>query len=153
MIDGRQAMESVYKYRVKATSTIIRSGLVMAENLTPIAFNNPPEFQGQPGYWTPEHFLVAAVASCFVSTFSEMASASKLEFASLNLEAEGSLEQDDAGWKFKRVVLRPRLKVLRANDADRGSRLLENAETNCLIGRSLACPLTMDSEITMSTEL
>jgi peroxiredoxin-like protein len=147
-------METSHAYSVKASSTVGRSGLVMAEGIQPsIAFNAPPEFQGQPGYWTPEHFLVAAVASCFVSTFSGMASASKFEFLSLNLEAQGIVEKDEAGWKFTAVVLRPRLKIARAQDADRGNRLLAKAEKNCLIGRSLACPLLTESEITMSAEL
>jgi organic hydroperoxide reductase OsmC/OhrA len=147
-------METSHSFSVKASSTIVRSGLVIAEGIQPsIAFNAPPEFQGQRGYWTPEHFLVAAVASCFVSTFSGLAAASKFEFLSLNLEAQGIVEKDEVGWKFSEVVLRPRLKIARAQDLDRGNRLLVKAEKNCLIGRSLACPLSMEPEITMNTEL
>ena len=147
-------MDNTHSYNVKASSTVARGGLAMAENIQPsIAFTAPPEFQGQPGYWTPEHFLVAAVASCFVSTFSGMATASNFEFLSLRVEARGIVEKDEAGWKFKEVVLRPRLKAVRARDADRGNRLLEKAGKNCLIGRSLACPLSMESEIALSEEL
>ena len=147
-------MDNTHSYNVKASSTVARGGLAMAENIQPsIAFTAPPEFQGQPGYWTPEHFLVAAVASCFVSTFSGMAAASNFEFLSLHVEARGIVEKDEAGWKFREVVLRPRLKVVRARDTDRGNRLLEKAGKNCLIGRSLACPLSMESEIALSEEL
>jgi organic hydroperoxide reductase OsmC/OhrA len=147
-------METTYCYNVKASSTVVRSGLAIAEGIQPsIAFNAPPEFQAQPGYWTPEHFLVAAVASCFVSTFSGMAAASKFEFLSLNLDAQGIVEKDEVGWKFKEVVLHPRLKTMRAQDVDRGNRLLAKAGKNCLIGRSLACPLSLESEVTMSAEL
>ncbi|MGD0909469.1 MAG: OsmC family protein [Candidatus Acidiferrales bacterium] len=147
-------MEITSSYNIKASSTGARNGLVMAENVSPsIAFSAPRRSQGQPGYWTPEHFLVAAVASCFVSTFSWMATATKFEFISFNLEVQGMVEKDEMGWKFKEVVLRPRLKIVRAKDADRGNRLLAKAKRNCLIGRSLACPLSMESEITISTEL
>jgi organic hydroperoxide reductase OsmC/OhrA len=57
-------MNTTHKYRIRATSTAVRSGLVVAEGMEPsIAFSAPPEFKGQAGHWTPEHFFVAAVAS------------------------------------------------------------------------------------------
>ena len=83
-------MEHQYMYRVNASSTTVRSGTVAVEEIEPsISFSAPPEFQGEPGQWTPEHFFLASVAGCFVSTFSGIASFSKLEFLSLELEVEG----------------------------------------------------------------
>jgi organic hydroperoxide reductase OsmC/OhrA len=38
-------------------------------------------FLGESGRWTPEHFLVAAAASCFVSTLSGIVEKSRLEFS------------------------------------------------------------------------
>ena len=104
-------MNNTHKYRIRATSTAVRSGLATAEGIEPsIAFSAPPEFKGQAGRWTPEHFLVAAVASCFISTFSGMATNSKFEFVSLELETEGFIAEDQVGWRFREVVLRaPRL--------------------------------------------
>lgn len=137
-------MNSAHKYEIRATSTAVRSGLVTAEGIEPtIAFSAPPEFKGHAGRWTPEHFFVAAVASCFISTFSGMAFNSKFEFDSLELEAEGILAQDEAGWRFQEVVLRPRLTIAREEDKERGNRLLQKAEKNCLVARSLACPVVL----------
>ena len=63
-------MESIHEYRVEAIGARGRNGVVHAEGILPaISFSPPPEFQGEVGRWTPEHFLVAAVASCFISTF------------------------------------------------------------------------------------
>jgi organic hydroperoxide reductase OsmC/OhrA len=138
-------MKTTHKYQIRATSTAVRSGLVVAEGMEPsIAFSAPPEFKGQAGHWTPEHFFVAAVASCFVSTFSGMAFNSNFEFYSLELETEGIVAQDQAGWRFREVVLRPRLTIARAEDKDLGNRLLHKAEKNCLVGRSLACPVVLE---------
>ena len=65
-------METIKSYRVRATSTIARSGVAAAQGVElPISFSAPPEFKGVAGHWTPEHFFVAAVASCYVSTFRE----------------------------------------------------------------------------------
>lgn len=126
----------------------MRSGLAVAEGIEPsIAFSTPPEFKGQAGHWTPEHFFVAAVASCYVSTFSGMASNSNFDFYSLELETEGILAQGPAGWRFDEVVLRPRLTIARAEDKGRGNRLLLKAEQNCLVGRSIACPVVLEPAV------
>jgi len=118
-----------------------------------VAFSAPPEFQGRAGHWTPEHFFVAAVASCFVSTFSGMALNSKFEFVSLELEAEGILGQDQAGWRFREVVLRPRLTIAQTEDKERGNRLLHKAEKNCLVARSLACPVVLEPAVIIAEQL
>lgn len=47
-----------------------RRGLVEVAELPPVTTSAPPEFQGEPGYWTPEHLLVAALESCLMTTFS-----------------------------------------------------------------------------------
>ncbi len=146
-------MNIAHKYRIRSTSTAVRSGLVIAEGIEPsISFSAPPEFKGQAGHWTPEHLFVAAVASCYVSTFSGMASNSNFDFYSLELETEGIIAQDPAGWRFEEVVLRPRLTIARAEDKERGNRLLHKAEKNCLVGRSLACPIVLEPALIIAEQ-
>jgi organic hydroperoxide reductase OsmC/OhrA len=75
-------MEAHRKYRVNALCAGPRKGVVQAEGvLSSISFSAPPEFLGESGRWTPEHFLVAAAASCFVSTLSGIVEKSRLEFS------------------------------------------------------------------------
>ena len=133
-------MEAHHEYRVNAFGAGGRNGVVHAEGvLSCISFSAPPEFLGEPGRWTPEHFLVAAVASCFVSTFSGIAEKSRLGFASFNLDAEGVLGNEDGIWRFTEIKLRPVVAVLKEEDRDRVIRVLEKAEKSCLIARSLQC--------------
>ena len=75
-------------------------------------FPRPPEFLGEPVRWTPEHFVVAAVASCFVSTFSGMAEKSRLDFASFSMDAKGVLGNEDGIWRFAEIKLRPVVAIL-----------------------------------------
>jgi peroxiredoxin-like protein len=146
-------MESHDEYRIKAFSAGGRNGVVQAEGvLSPISFSAPPEFLGEPGRWTPEHFLVAALASCFVSTFSGIAEKSRFEFVSLNLDAEGVLGNEDAIWRFTEIRLRPVVTVLKEEDRDRAVRLLEKAEKSCLIGRSLHCSVVLFPAVKIEEE-
>jgi peroxiredoxin-like protein len=147
-------MESEHKYVVQASSTLPRSGVIRAKGIEhSIAFSAPPEFNGRAGLWTPEHFFVAAVASCYVSTFSGISDISKFEFISLDLETEGILGRDEGGLRFQSITLRPRVKIAREADRERAMRLLQKAEKSCLIARSLSCPVTMEPEIQVVGEL
>lgn len=147
-------MEDRHEYRIKAVSTIARSGVVMAEGIEPvIQFSAPPEFHGQAGHWTPEHFFVSAVACCYLSTFSGGAEVSGLQFVSLNLEAEGFLGKDEGGWRFTEVILRPHLMIAREEDRERANRLLQKAGKSCLVARSLACRVALEPVIKVEEQL
>ena len=147
-------MEAHYEYGVHAFGAGGRNGVVQAEGvLSSISFSPPPEFLGEPGRWTPEHFLVAAVASCFVSTFSGIAEKSHFEFVSLNLDAEGVLGNDDGVWRFIEIRLRPVVTILKDEDRDRVMRLLEKAEKSCLIARSLQCKVALFPAVQVEKEL
>ena len=147
-------MEAHHEYRVHAFGAGGRNGVVQAEGvLSSISFSPPPEFLGEPGRWTPEHFLVAAVASCFVSTFEGMAQTSRLEFDSLRLVAEGVLTKQDSGWRFTEIRLRPTVTLRKEEDRDRAVRLLEKAEKSCLVARSLECKVTLSPAVKIEEEL
>lgn len=146
-------MEAHHEYRVEAFCAGPRKGVVQAEGILPsISFSAPPEFLGEPGRWTPEHFLVAAVATCFVSTFSGIAEKSRLEFMSFNLGAEGLLDNEDGTWRFTQIKLRPLVIIQKEEDRDRVLRLLEKSEKSCLVARALQCKVVLDSAVNIKEE-
>ncbi len=145
-------MNTNYEYTTQARWTSGRGGIMKAESIEqPIKFSSPPEFLGQAGLWTPEHFLVAAVAGCFVSTFAAMAEMSKLEVLSFEVSATGSLEKIEGGLRFNRVIIRPEVVVYRDADRERALRLLEKAERSCLIARSLRSEIVLEPEVLVQT--
>ena len=147
-------MEARHEYRVHAFGAGGRNGVVQAEGIQPtISFGPPPEFQGEAGRWTPEHFLVAVVASCFVITFEGLAQGSHFDFRSLRLAAEGVLGNEIGGWRFTEIRLRPIVTVQKEDDHDRAVRLLDKAEKSCLIARSLQCKVVLFPEVKIEEEL
>jgi peroxiredoxin-like protein len=112
-----------------------------------ITFSAPAEFHGEAGFWTPEHFFLAAAASCFVTTFHAIAGASDFETLSLTVSAEGIVEKGQGGYAFSRLILRPQLTIPRENDRERAARLLEKTERSCLVSRSLKCEISMEPAI------
>ncbi|MBZ5528039.1 MAG: OsmC family protein [Acidobacteriia bacterium] len=146
-------MSELQSYRVQSTYTTNRSGLTVAQGIQPaIHFSAPPEFLGQSGMWTPEHLLAASVAGCFISTFSAMADLSKMQFASLDLDAEAVLSKGEKGWNFTRIFVRPRLRIVHEEDRERALRLLGKVERNCFVARALAIPMETSPEVTLAEE-
>jgi len=141
-------VESTYLYRSSAIWTMRRRGIVSAEDVPrTINFSAPPEFQGEPGLWTPEHLLVASVATCFLATFRALAEYSRLQVLRLEVEAEGLLEKEEGGFRFTQMVVRPRLTIAEAADQERAQRLLEKAERACLISRSLSSHMELQATV------
>jgi organic hydroperoxide reductase OsmC/OhrA len=141
-------MDSEYKYEVQAWWTRARAGIAGSPSISPMMdFAAPPEFKGEPGKWTPEHFLVAAVVSCFLVTFRAIAEMSKVELLELEVGAEGVLKPQPQGWRFSQVNLRPALTVGREQDRDLAMKALRKAEQSCLVARALNFPVTMEASV------
>jgi peroxiredoxin-like protein len=147
-------MELEHEYLVEANCTAPKSGVISAPAILPsISFSAPPEFQGEPGVWTPEHFLVAAVASCFVSTFSNMAQMSRLEYVSFDLSAKGLISRAEGPWRFTEIKLSPKVMLQKEEQRNLALRLLEKADKNCLIARSLNFKTVLEPTLQVEAEL
>jgi len=107
----------------------------------------PLDFDGPGDAWSPEQLLLAAVEACFLLTFRAIARASRLDFTSLSVEAEGTVDRADGGLRFTEIVLRPRIAVPAGVDPVRVRHALEKAERTCLVSRSLATPVRLEPEL------
>lgn len=141
-------MPTSYSYRTTAHWTEHTRGIVEAEAIPrTINFAAPPEFGGEPGLWTPEHLLLASVSTCYVATLRAVAEASRLQFSSLQITAEGTIAKQEGGFRFTRILLRPIVTIEKEEERERVGRLLEKAERVCLVSRSLACAIVLEPKI------
>ena len=107
----------------------------------------PLDFDGPGDAWSPEQLLLAAVESCFLLTFRSVAQASRLEFVSLSVEAEGVVDRVNSVTRFTEIVLRPRVALPAGADLVRVQRALEKAERACLVSASLDTRIRLEPEI------
>jgi len=138
-----------HRYDVEAAAESEGSVLVRSEGLPGLTTGAPPQFGGAGGQWSPETLLVAAAADCFILTFRAIATGSKLSWRRLACDAEGVLDRSDGVVRFTELHLRARLVVPAGVDTDRAKRLLEKAETVCLVTSSLALRPTLTAEVTV----
>ena len=107
----------------------------------------PLDFDGPGDAWSPEQLLLAAVQACFLLTFRAVAQASRLEFVSISVEAEGVVDRVDGVTRFTEIVLRPLVTLPAGVDWTRVRRTLEKAERGCLVAASLQTPIRLEPEI------
>ena len=120
---------------------------VSAAGLPNLASAPPTEFDGPGDAWSPEQLLLAAVATCFAFTLRAVAQASQVDFISLELTVEGTVDRRDGKMCFSEIVLRPRLLVRAGTERERALRVLEKAEKTCLVSASLATPIRLEPEV------
>jgi peroxiredoxin-like protein len=138
------ALAGSYQYQLNLEWTGQRAGQLKAEGLTPLQVAPPPEFKGPGGQWTPEHLLVAATASCLMTTFLAIAEISKLPVLSFRMESYGRLEKlPEEGYRFTEITLAPEIGVA-PGDEERARRLLEKAGKNCFISKSLRATVQVE---------
>jgi peroxiredoxin-like protein len=114
--------------------------------LPDLATAPPKEFDGPGDRWSPETLLVGAVCDCFVHGFKAVASASRLEWNELTVNAVGTLDRIDRKMRFTHIAISAELVVPKGHEA-RAPRILEKAEEVCLITNSLSAEVHLDSKV------
>ena len=137
-------MSGSHKYTVSGSWMKGRGGVLRSDaTASMITFSAPVEFGGEPGLWTPECLLLAAVAGCFLSTFAAIAAFSKYAFDSLEVVVHGGIQKADGGWRFTAIEVQATLTVAAVADGERAIAFLAKAEAACLVSRSLSSKVTM----------
>ena len=107
----------------------------------------PKEFDGPGNQWSPEGLLTAAVADCFALSFRAIAAASKLPWTNLEARTEGTLDRVEGKMRFTRFDTYAKLQVPAGADVERSKKLLEKAESSCLVANSLSSERHLTVEV------
>lgn len=145
-------MNNAHHYEVDLVWTSDRKGTISSPVLnSSIEVATPPEFpKGIAGIWSPEHLLVAAVNSCYMTTFLAIAENFKLDFESLDCRAVGLLEQPEGKYLITNVLLKPVLVIKEEHNAEKAMRVLEKTEKACLISNSIKATIKLDAVVKVS---
>lgn len=126
-----------HRYHAQARGGATGSVLVTTPDVAPLETTAPPEFDGPPGYWSPESLLIASVADCYILSFRAVARASKLEWASLDVDVEGVLDRVEGVTRFVAFTVKPRLELASAEQETLARSVLDKAKRACLVTNSL----------------
>lgn len=136
-------------YAVSVNWTVGKLGTLSAADGPPsLAIGASPQFGGPGDRWSPDHLFAAAIATCYMTTLRTLATLSELEIVALRVDAEAFVEQSEHhGLDVPRVVLSPRIGIVREEDRERAQRLAVRAEHVCRITRALGTFVEFRPEI------
>ena len=92
--------------------------------------NVPPEFMGPGGETNPEELLTSAITGCYTITFGIVAANRKLPIRGIAVQAEGTVEQNGAAFKYKQIVIKPTITLL-AEATDDQVKIAEDMAHKC----------------------
>lgn len=144
-------MNPIHYYDVTVAWQKERLG-IMSSSVLPqkIEVATPPEFpKGVKNIWSPEHFFVAAVNSCLMTTFLSIAEKSKLEFESFSSNATGKLELVDGKYMVSEITLMPIVAIKNTDQKEKAERVLQKSEEHCLISNSIKSRIIFQPSITL----
>lgn len=142
-------MEEIHQYEVNLQWNQDRKGTLSSPELPQqIEVVTPPDFyKGIPGFWSPEHLFVAAVVSCFMTTFLGIAENSKLEYNNLEIQATGVVDKVEGKFQVTEITLKPKAIIPSTMSTEKAMRVMEMAEKNCLIANSVKTEIHLQSEV------
>lgn len=144
-------MLNSYLYQIEVDWAVRRTGRAFGDAVPVLEVSAPPEFSGDPGMWTPEHLLVAATASCLMTTFLALAEISRLPVTSYQSRALGRLEKvPGEGHRFTEITLLPEIGVA-GEDLERARKILAKAEKSCFISNSLRATVQIEPRFVAAT--
>lgn len=113
----------------------------------PIPAGSPPQFGGSADVWSPEDLLVASVLLCLKTTFDAYVLREGITVGDWRGTGTGVLVKGPGGPVFERIELEVELAVGPGEEA-RARALLEKAERQCIISRSVTAPVHLKSTVT-----
>jgi peroxiredoxin-like protein len=102
-----------------------------------IHVETPLEFGGSGKYWSPEHLLLNAVNSCYMSTYLHFAKKMGFEIIHFECNAIGQVELVDGRYKFTNINLFPKIYIEKEEIREKAAITVEKTHKHCLVTNSL----------------
>ena len=134
-------------YRVSASVEGSANVILSAADVIDIESAGPPEFGGPGDVWSPEALLVAALADCFILSFRAIARTAKLDWITLDCDAEGTLDKIEKLTQFTEFSVKATLTVPPGTSEKKARTILEKAEKYCLITNSMKADSHLETEV------
>jgi organic hydroperoxide reductase OsmC/OhrA len=136
-----------HHYEVTLEAGADGSGALTAPERPPIVGGAPPQFDGRPEWWSPEHLLLSSVGLCLMTTLQALAARARIPLTGYLSRVSGTLDKTAAGLAFTAIEvaasmavpeeLRPRLEAL-----------IGTAEKHCIVSNALKVPVTVKAVVT-----
>ncbi|MGQ4876028.1 MAG: OsmC family protein [Promethearchaeia archaeon] len=103
----------------------------------PISYNGPKGENDLEKAYTPEHFFLAALAGCFITTFSVVSKNSNFNYKKIQIKSKGIMREIE-GTKMMEIVKQDiTLTIAEEKLKRKANRILEITEQRCPLANSV----------------
>jgi organic hydroperoxide reductase OsmC/OhrA len=118
----------------------------------PLVVGAPPEFEGEDRFWSPEHLLLASLASCLTTTYAFLLRRESWQPTDFRCTARGLLEKTREGIVFTSMTLDVTL-VVAPEHSERAIELLHRAKKSCIVAATLKPPVDLSLHVASAPPL
>jgi peroxiredoxin-like protein len=125
-----------------------KEGIITANDVKDaLRVATPKVFGGEGEEWSPEHLLISAVSSCFMTTYLFFAEKVQLEITYLNCLVTGQVSLENGKYELIGIDLYPKIYIRDETFRERAMRVLKRTEAHCLVSSALRTPVVYHSEV------
>jgi organic hydroperoxide reductase OsmC/OhrA len=135
-----------HRYDVRFEARGAEGWLTAGVTRSPIEAGAPPEFDGSPDVWSPEHLLLSSLALCHFTTFQALARKSRVDVLGFETAAQAVLSKTPDGLAFTELVLEVTVDV-RAGEREKAENLVDAAKRHCLVANALRAPVRLEARV------
>ena len=108
--------------------------------------SNPPEFDGKPDTWSPEHLLLAALQLCYRGTWLALAAKPGIQAKTFTTKASAKLEKTALGIVYTEIKLHVSATVPAAQ-VEATKELLAKAKKYCITSNQLKTEPSLELDV------
>jgi organic hydroperoxide reductase OsmC/OhrA len=103
----------------------------------PIAYEGPAGENGLEKHYTPEHYFIIGVSTCFFTTFSVVSSNSKMKYEKIEIESSGLVGVSTGTKMMEKIEQKITLTIPKNVRKNKALRVLEITEKRCPLANSV----------------
>jgi len=146
-------LEKNYPFSVDLRWIAGSTGIITAEDVEgSIEVSPPPVFGGQGKPWTPEHFFLGSISSCFMTTYMSFVKKFKFEVSKFNCDVKGEISLVEGRLVFTKIDLYSRIAVPGSELTEKATLAFDKTKKYCIISNSIQTPINYHFELLVETE-
>lgn len=149
----KEKTEKNFEFEVRLNWLADTRGLLCAPDAKGIIHvATPPAFGGTGKPWTPEHYFLSSISSCFMTTFLAFSRKSKFEIVDLKCNVTGKVEIVEGKYKFTQIDIYPKIYINSELERQKTEFILEKTHKYCLISNSVNANINYHDEVLIVSE-
>ncbi len=146
-------LEKHYPFSVDLQWISGSTGILTADDAEgSIEVSPPPAFGGQGKPWTPEHFFLGSISSCFMTTYMSFVKKFKSEVSKFNCDVKGEISLVEGRLVFTKIDVYSKISIPSADLTEKATLAFDKTKKYCIISNSIRTPINYHLELSVETQ-